>query len=92
MLALFSHCEQFRTILLCQFAVEHCDCFLQVFPLLCYFLLSLLQQLHLFLSLPPQSFKVLAFLLLQKTMEVLKLGSDFPFQVIKAVLKNVWES
>lgn len=80
--------EQFRTVLLSQFAVQHCDCSLQVFPLLCYFLLSFLQLFHLFLFLPPQSLQVLKLLLIQETMEVLKLSSDFSFKDIKIVLKD----
>ncbi len=83
-----SHFEQFRTVLLGQFAVEHCDCSLQVSPLLCYFLLSFLQLLQLLLSLPPQSLQVLTLLLVQETMEVLKLGADLSFQGIKTALKD----
>lgn len=84
------HFEQFGTVFLSQFAVEYSDGSLQVFPLLCYFLLSFLQLLQLFLSLPPQSFQVLILLLIQEAMEILKLGSDFSFQGIKTVLKDVW--
>lgn len=84
------HFEQFGTVFLSQFAVEYSDGSLQVFPLLCYFLLSFLQLLQLFLSLPPQSFQVLILLLIQEAMEILKLCSDFSFQGIKTVLKDVW--
>lgn len=80
------HSEQFRAVVLGQFAVEHRDCSLQVSPLRCYLLLSLLQLLHLFLSLPPHSFQVIILLLIQETMQVLKLSSDFSFQGIKTVL------
>ncbi len=84
---MLSHFEQFGTVLLSQFAVEHCDGSLQVPPLLCYFLLPVLQLLQLLLSLPPQPFQVPTLFLIQETMEVLKLGSDFSFQGIKTVLK-----
>lgn len=86
------HFEQLWTIVLSQFAVEHCDCSLQASPLLCYFLLPLFQLLQLFLFLPPQSLKVLKLLLIQETVEVLKLGTDFSFQAIKAVLKDEGEN
>lgn len=82
------HFEQFRTVFLSQFAVEHCDGSLQVSPLLCYLLLSFLQLLQLFLPLPPQSLQVLELLLIQEAMEVLKLGSDFSLQDIKTALKD----
>lgn len=82
------HFKQFRTVLLSQFAVEDCDCSLQVSPLLCYFLLSFLQLLQLLLSLPPQSLQVLTLLLVQETMEVLKLCSDLSLQGIKTALKD----
>lgn len=83
-----SHFQQFGTVLLSQFAVENCDRSLQVSPLLCYFLLPLLQLLQLFLFLPPQSLQVPTLLLVQETMEVLKLGSDLSFQGIKTALKD----
>lgn len=82
------HFEQLRTVVLSQFAVEHCDCSLQASPLLCDLLLPLLQLLQLSLFLPPQSLQVLTLLLIQETMEVLKLSSDFSFQLIKTVLKD----
>jgi len=82
------HCEQRRAVLLGQFAVQHSDGSLQVSPLRCYFLLPLLQLLQLFLSLPPESLQVVILLLIQETMEVLKLCSDFSFQVFKRVLKD----
>lgn len=85
------HFEQLGTVLLSQFAVEHTDCSLQVSPLRSYFLLSLLQLFHLFLFLRPQSLHLLILLLIQEAMEVLKLSTDFPFQVIEPVLKDKWQ-
>lgn len=88
LMKMLPHFEQLGTVLLSQFVVEHCNCSLQVLPLLCYFLLSLLQLLQLFLSLPPQSLQVLTLLFIQEAMEVLKLGSDFSFQLIKSALRD----
>lgn len=88
---MFAHFEQFWAVLLSQFTVDRCDRSLQGFRLLCYFLLSLLQLFQLFLSLPPQSLQVLTLLLIQETMEVLILSSDFSLQVIKPALKNQGE-
>lgn len=86
----FPHFEQFRTVLLTKFAVEHRDGSLQVFPLCRYLPLSLLQQLHLFLLLPPQAFQVFTLLLFQETVEVLKLRFDLSFQGIKMALGEMY--
>lgn len=86
----FPHFEQFRTVLLTKFAVEHRDGSLQVFPLRRYLPLSLLQQLHLLLLLPPQAFQVFTLLLFQETVEVLKLRFDLSFQGLKMVLGEMY--
>lgn len=85
-----THFEKFGTVLLTQLVVEHCDSFLQVPPLSGYLPLPLLQLLQLLLSFSSQSLQVPALLLIQETMEVLKLGPDFSFQGIETGLKK-WD-
>lgn len=82
-----THFEKLGTVLFAQFVVEHCDGFPQVPPLSGYLPLSLLQLFQLLLSFSSQSLQVPALLLVQETMEVLKLGPDFSFQGIETALK-----